>query len=64
MEQATFAALGHDSKKRRTRRELFVEKKMDAPGGTTLQGVPGEAINDLFAKQGRPDRRPGMTPDA
>ena len=26
MEQATFAELEHDSKKRRTRRELFLEK--------------------------------------
>ena len=38
MEQATFAELEHDSKRRRTRREIFLEK-MDRPG----PGVDGAA---------------------
>ena len=53
MEQATFAELEHDSKKRRTRRELFLEK-MD-------RLVPWEALEALiepvYAKPGR-GRRP------
>ena len=53
MEQATFAELEHDSKKRRTRRELFLEK-MDGL-------VPWEALEALiepfYPKPGR-GRRP------
>ena len=53
MEQATFAELEHDSKKRRTRRELFLEK-MDGL-------VPWEALETLiepfYPKPGR-GRRP------
>ena len=53
MEQATFAELEHDPKKRRTRRELFLEK-MD-------RLVPWEALEALiepvYAKPGR-GRRP------
>ena len=49
MEQATFAELEHDSKKRRTRRELFLEK-MDGL-------VPWEALEALiepfYPKPGR-----------
>ena len=53
MEQATFAELEHDSKRRRTRREIFLEK-MD-------RLVPWERlekrIEPFYAKAGR-GRRP------
>jgi len=37
MEQATFPELEHDSKKRRTRRELFLEKMDGRPRGKRLK---------------------------
>ena len=42
MEQATFAELEHDSKKRRTRRELFLEKM-----GGLVRGVPCSMQGDV-----------------
>ena len=53
MEQATFAELEHDSKKRRTRRELFLEKKGRA-GSVGGSRSPGGAF---YPKPGR-GRRP------
>ena len=53
MEQATFAELEHDSKKRRTRREAFLEK-MD---GLVPWGRVEEQVEAFYPKAGR-GRRP------
>ena len=53
MEQATFAELEHDTKKRRTRRELFLEKMDGLIPWERLEG----RIEPFYPKAGR-GRRP------
>ena len=52
MEQATFSELEHDSKKRRTRREVFLEK-MDR----LIPGSGWRSVEPFHPKPGR-GRRP------
>ena len=49
MKQAPFAGLEHDSKKRRTRREMFLEK-MD---GLVPWERLGERVEPFYPKPGR-----------
>ena len=53
MEQATFAELEHDSKKRRTRRELFLEKMDGLVPWAALESL----VEPFYPKPGR-GRRP------
>ena len=52
MEQATFAELEHDSKKRRTRRELFLEKMEGLVPWERLDEGLFEVINAHLADEG------------
>ena len=53
MEQATFAELEHDSKKRRTRREVFLERMDGLVPWAALEAL----IEPIYPKPGR-GRRP------
>ena len=53
MEQATFAELEHVSKKRRTRREVFLEKMDGLAPGAALEAL----VEPFYPKPGR-GRRP------
>ena len=53
MEQATFAELEHDTKKRRTRREMFLERMNKLVPWERLE----ERVEPFYPKPGR-GRRP------